>query len=77
MNRFRNLITGLSLCAATIVGMGISGVSRAEATDITLSRSHGNGMPGRSASRLVRDPERRLIALPRGAWEREKILGDI
>jgi hypothetical protein len=53
MNRFRNLITGLSLCAATIVGMGISGVSRAEATDITLSRSHGlrgHGLPERSAS---------------------------
>jgi hypothetical protein len=32
-----------------------------------------NGLIGRSASCFVRDAERRLIALPRGAWEREII----
>ena len=35
MGRFSQLIIGLALCVATIVGMGISAVSRAEAADIT------------------------------------------
>jgi hypothetical protein len=35
MGRFNQLIIGLALCVATIVGMGISGVSGAEAIDKT------------------------------------------